>query len=588
MKRLLFLSVLACFLAVTTSEALAWEISLDGEAVWRYRFVTRTGGGDIFGEMNGDEGANLGINHIRDYPTPRTNNAYSSSIGIIAGEHNFGPDMGLTDYRVTFYPTFKVNKAIRLLASINLTSLGIHSSGRPYYNMEMDELGSVDTTGGGYANSLWVPIVDRMGGANVPNTYITVQWAKLKIRMPMIDLSIGYKTGGAAIGLWKSDLDRSSCSFRMSADYGPFIFGISPYFGRAQSNWNTWPRNDRNDHSVWRNEGDRNYFGGLSMSLQYNCGPIEINFAQDGWSTPNWADGTYTHRLGNGTPRNVNINGRPGPDAWTYDTAVGFKYSNSRFFVNAEVSHLWLHNSGRGTTEANGGRVRADIDEDAWIYGVEAGFLAGPSKLTLSYVRATGDDPHTRFTNEDALNADSGVSPNTMIRWGYLMYYVYGTGTGWNAAGEGLSSNFHHVGARMDYSLAANLNVFTVLSYAWRDQANAFWLGGDGSHAALRLTNNHIRTGVPNLAPVPDHAKDIGWEVDFGYDWKLLENLEWNLICALWFPGKFWGYAYPNTAAIYNFSWPNFVAPDYTRARQNPDREIDPIFAMQTSLRVHF
>lgn len=619
MKKLVILSVVACLLAPAAAEVRAWELELEGEAIWRHRYVTRTGGNDIFGYMNGDTGVNLGINHLRDYPTPETNNAFqggppitATSRGVIAGEHNFGPDMGLTDCRVTFYPTVKVNKAVKLRASINLTSLGIHSNGRPYYNMEMDDLGSVDTTGGGYANSLWVPISDRPAGSNVPNTFVTVQWAEIKIETPMLNFSLGYKTSAWGIGLWKNREDRASASFSMSSHYGPFKFGISPYFGRAQSSWNTWPRNDRNDHAPWRREGDRNYFGGLTLGFAYASGPLTITFDQNGWHTPNWPNASYEQRQGTGLPDTSISLGRPGEDTWVYDTSIGLKYFNGRGFLYAEVCHFWEYNSGRGTVERASGAyfTRAGRNQDAWIYGGEGGLVLGPSKLTFSYVRATGDDPSTRITNEDALNGNAGVSPYALVHWGYLMYYLYGTGTGWNAAGEGQCSNLHHLGAKLDYAAAANLNAFAVLSYAWRDQVNAYMLAGNGLHTAEAVDNDTVRfaKGLPvNHTPqfiavpalvrvVPEYADDIGYEVDWGFDWKLLENLDWNLTCALWFPGSFWGHAYPNTGAMYNDPAVNAflrlnvppAAADIAVARSNPARPIDAVFAMQTALRVSF
>jgi hypothetical protein len=347
------------------------------------------------------------------------------------------------------------------------------------------------------------------------------------------------------------------------------------------------------------------------MKFNYASGPLEINFAQEGWHTPNWPDRSYESRQGTGLPDDDIKPGPPGEDTWVYDTTVGLKYANGWSFFNAEVSHFWEYNSGRGTirTPSDLYITKAGLNQDAWLYGAEAGVFSGPFMLTLSYVRATGDDPSTRITNEDALNGNSGVSPYAMIHWGYLMYYTYGTGVGWNAAGEGQCSNFHHAGARIDYAAAANLNLFGVISKAWRDQVNAFMLGGNGLHTAEAVDNDTMRwvknmaggkspryTPRELVAVVPESAKDIGWEVDWGFDWKLIENLEWNLTCALWYPGSFWGYAYPNTGALYNdptvggFLELNIspTSSDILVARSNPDRKIDPIFSMQTTLGIHF
>ena len=44
--------------------------------------------------------------------------------------------------------------------------------------------------------------------------------------------------------------------------------------------------------------------------------------------------------------------------------------------------------------------------------------------------------------------------------------------------------------------------------------------------------------GSPNI---PDRA--LGWEVDAGFDWKLLEGFTTNFTIAYWAPGKWFNYA---------------------------------------------
>ena len=123
------------------------------------------------------------------------------------------------------------------------------------------------------------------------------------------------------------------------------------------------------------------------------------------------------------------------------------------------------------------------------------------------------------------------------------MYYYYGTGTSYDAEGKGQPTNLQHVGARIDYAVASNLNVYGVFSTAWRDQPNAYRLGGNLLHTQEPFNNDSIldaQLGDPFLFAVPDHARDIGWEVDLGVNWKLLENLTWNSIFAFWKPGNWW------------------------------------------------
>ncbi len=89
----------------------------------------------------------------------------------------------------------------------------------------------------GFYNSMYVPINDRPVASNVPNTFVTLQWLKASIHTPMLDFSLGYKTSAIGMGLWKHKDNRSSASFSVTAHYGPFKIGFSPYFGREQSAW---------------------------------------------------------------------------------------------------------------------------------------------------------------------------------------------------------------------------------------------------------------------------------------------------------------------------------------------------------------
>ena len=63
--------------------------------------------------------------------------------------------------------------------------------------------------------------------------------------------------------------------------------------------------------------------------------------------------------------------------------------------------------------------------------------MSGPARLTINYARATGDDPSTRHQSEDAATSETGITSCYMKEWAYLMYYMYGTGDGWDAAGYG-------------------------------------------------------------------------------------------------------------------------------------------------------
>jgi hypothetical protein len=589
MKRFTGVALSLLLILLMTSPVIAWEFKMAGETEWRYRYWTRTGNDDIFGAM--DRTVNLGINHLQTFPTTSTTNRGTGTFGVIAGENRFGADMQRNDYRMTIFPKINVNKAISIEASVNLTSLGIWSDGQPLVGSGL----AATSTNPGYVNSLYVPIQDRPVNVDVPNTYVTLQWLKTSIKTPMLDFSIGYKTSKIGMGLWKHECNRASSSFGVSAHYGPFKIGFSPYFGREQSAWALGTARSRieGNGASQRQEDRRDYFRAVIGEVEYNNGPLSLLLVSDSYHQPNSPvpDARFAA---------ISSSARPNEDILRYRIALAGKYFNGRYFLNAEADWFTRWRSGRGTAE-NANLVRQNRDNEAWLYGLETGVVCGPSKVTLNYVRATGDDPSTRHTTEDAADSEQGLSACYMKDWGYLMYYMYGTGDGWDAAGYGQPTNFQHVGGKVDYAVAANLNIFGLFSYAWRDQPNAYTLGGDWRGGIRPFTNDDIafQQGIIGAASgrfagqqaVPDHAREIGWEVDAGLTWKLLENLNWNTIFAYWKPGIWWSYAYPDTAAIYRANGGASIASSAANgpvATSRVGRNIDPLFATETSIMIKF
>lgn len=578
MKRLVLLLILSATIAAADS-ALAWEFSMKGEAEFRYRYWTRTGNNDIFGTMDANF-VSLGINHLGTFPTYATTNRGGATFGVLAGENRFGSDMSLTDYRTTLFPKIVVNKAIELSASLNLTSLGIWSDGQPLVAGRTDPPDSPANVG--YVNSLYVPIQDRPVNVNVPNTYVTIQWLKMGIKTPMLDFSIGYRDSSFGMGLRKHKCNRASSSFAVTARYGPFKIGFGPYFNRDLSawGWNPTTARSRNEGAgaPQRQEDKRNYFEAFFADLEYANGPFVFQMVSESYRQPS-------------APSPVNARGTaltvspPSDDIIRYRIGTAAKYFNGRFFLNAESYWFNRWRSGRGTGTP-GGLVNQNEDDTAWLYGAETGAVAGPLKMTLNYVRATGDDPSTRYTSEDAATADQGLSACYMKDWAYIMYYMYGTGDGWDVAGWGQPTNVHHVGLRGDFAVASNLNVSVTSAYAWRDQPNAYTWGGTYQIGLRHFTNADIIAGTRRA--VPDHAREIGWEVDLGVNWKLLENLVWNSTFAYWQPGNWWSYAFPNTANMYR----NGVVPNGNTSEAlatfNSGRHIDALIAVETNLLVAF
>jgi hypothetical protein len=597
MRRFLVFCGLFVMIVSLNFPAYAWELTLKGEAEWRYRYWTRLGNNDIFGVM-GVNDVNLGINHLQTFPTAATTNRGAGTFGVLAGENRFGPDMQLTDYRVTIFPKIAVNKAIDITASLNFTSLGIWSDGQPLVGSGL----VAAATNPGFVNSLYLPIQDRAVNTDVPNTYVTVQWLKASVRTPMFDFSYGFKNSKIGIGLWKHEGNRASSSFGITAHYGPFKIGFSPYFGRNQSAWSLGTSRSRIEGTgaAERMSDRRNYFHAVMGELEYLNGPLFFQIVSDSYYLPQ-----NQQPDARGVAISANRAGdRPIEDELRYRIATAMKYFNGRFFVNAEVDWYNRWRTGRGLTNSgvqNVGpnplfTVRQDRNNGGWVYGVETGCLCGPTKFTANYVRATGNDPGTRITTEDAADTESGVNAFYMKEWGYLMYYMYGAGDGWDAAGYGQPTNLHHAGVKLNYAIASNLNVSTILSKAWRDHPDAYRLGGDYRLGIQQWTNDDIfltQQGAFRGQAVPDSARDIGWELDLIVNWKLLENFNWNTTLAYWQPGNWWAYAYPDTASIYRRGVAPLANSQTTPGGQNNaiagiGRSIDPLFAVETNLLIPF
>ncbi len=96
MRKVAIFALAGLMVALTTLEVLAWEFTMKGEAEYRYRYWTRTGNRDIFGQMN-STACDLGINHLVTFPTTgtttRIGNAGANGLatfGVLAGENRFG------------------------------------------------------------------------------------------------------------------------------------------------------------------------------------------------------------------------------------------------------------------------------------------------------------------------------------------------------------------------------------------------------------------------------------------------------------------------------------------------------------------
>ncbi|MBI5251463.1 MAG: hypothetical protein HY912_18395, partial [Desulfomonile tiedjei] len=245
----------------------------------------------------------------------------------------------------------------------------------------------------------------------------------------------------------------------------------------------------------------------------------------------------------------------------------------------------------------------------------ELGVMAGPTKIAVMSSWLSGPDRRGGYTNNinqgsliDAIGSgattgpvivsgdlryQSATSSNTGVYrpYSYLMVYAYGLGAYMNQdTNNGYVEDAMTYAGRMDYAVAANLNVYG--SFFWADRVgNGYGWGylapnptvdGDGRvFGAYRGTRTGAQVPVAVAPNIPDN--NLGWEVDAGLDWKLLEGLVVNATFAYWQPGKWFNHA---CISKLNAGWNN----PSTAANWGtiPNRNIDPIFGTEIKVSAEF
>ncbi|MFH0957736.1 MAG: hypothetical protein V1897_03450, partial [Pseudomonadota bacterium] len=131
---------------------------------------------------------------------------------------------------------------------------------------------------------------------------------------------------------------------------------------------------------------------------------------------------------------------------------------------------------------------------------------------------------------------------------------------------------------RFDYMLASNLDIFVSVMKADRSSNGYGWgyvrPDPDNFGSVSFGQKEYLESKAPTI---PDN--DLGWEVNAGIVWKLLENWRLSARGAYWQPGKWFNYA------CVDKSVPNWDTPSSTNTFGiNPNRTIAPILGFELYL----
>ena len=300
---------------------------------------------------------------------------------------------------------------------------------------------------------------------------------------------------------------------------------------------------------------------------------------------------------------------RVAQDSEFFHGTVYTKYNNGRFFFNAEAAWLYwtdrlsfsdtssvfVNNPavtiGQLVSSRTSGIVPTPNPRytEQWRAMVETGVFCGPAKV--SFISAWTPGPDRR--NSALIGKQSAAfvwhptfdlflgNYDVFRPYSWLFTYNYGSGfNAYNLSLDGYLRDAWFLGSRVDYAVAANLNVYGT--FAWMERTSNGY--GWGAISPFGFATADVIFNINGAFPspnIPDRA--LGWEVNAGADWQLLEGFTIGFLAAYWQPGKWFNFA------CIDRSVPGWNAP--TAANNfgtRPDKQIDPIFGSQVQMTLSF
>jgi len=552
-------AVLALSASAAVPGAFAWEFELAGSFNWTYEWYGQRGNKGFFGPYNVDNGgatraANLNFWNGGQFDTNITT----------------GSQAAWSYFCVNFFPKITLNPAIRLQGRYHLGT---------YLNPLASDYHTADAPGIGnaFSEGQW-----------------TMFWATAQTPLGILGVGKRPWTFGTALQYDGEDAATTE-SISLVAPYGPFDIGVAfyPYRFAGSSSIGAFASYDTFvglitpfdpfDLPTYRTPffltpAIGQYFSRADTSgmlgkdflafVNYQSGPVMMGVI-----------GSFmSYHIG---PEAVLVDPfdplPPHPavavDSEATHGAAYFKFNNGRFFFNAEGA--WIYWTDQWHSDPNGvlgttwqynpnGAAGAPHTQytEQWRYAVELGAICGPAKVSLLNAWTPGPDRRAGVLIDRQPAAfvwhrtfDRLHGNFSLFRpYSYLFSYNYGGGLGaYNLSGDGYLRDAFVLAGRFDYAVAANLNLYATCLYANRTSHGYSWgcIGpnaGAGSFVPPGLLppapdgNINVNLNRYSASPnIPDTS--LGFEIDLGLDWKLLEGMTAGVLVGYWQPGKWFNYA---------------------------------------------
>jgi hypothetical protein len=524
------------------TSAHAWEFELRGAFTWGYEWYDQRGSKGFFGNYNVDA-ANLGTGSMNFW------NGGEFDTNFVSGANAAESFM-----HIDFNPVIKVNNAIRLYGHYRLNS----------WNNPLSSFYVTEQAPG------------------IHNAFTEGQWDMFWItaNTPLGVLGLGKRPWSFGTALQYDGEDSLTTeSLTLVAPYGPLDIGLAFYPFRYAGHSKYAPYNqptgvppmgdpyDLPAGSNYYSRADRSasFINDFLLYVKYSDGPVEAG-----------ALGSYgSYHIGpeGQLPGPGNASSVVPLDADLFHGTIYEKYNNGRFFLNSELAWLyWTDRFGADPKNGNGPMpVPPPIGEPQFPYGppqtryieqlraaIETGVMCGPAKISFLSVWTPGPDRRNGMYI-DRQPAAFVRHPNYDIRLGnysmvvpysWLFAFDYGSGlNAYNFGGDGYLRDAFALAGRLDYAVASNLNLFG--SFFWAERtSDGYERGclrpiGSGPNAG-NIDFSRVIPG-PNMSQNPltpnITERALGYEIDMGLNWKLLEGLQLSMVGAYWAPGKWFSYA---------------------------------------------
>jgi len=581
-----------------TPPASAWQLELKGSFNWTYEFYSQTGSKGFFGPYNVDTGVGGRAGNLNFWSGGQFDTHIVSSA-----------QAAWSYFNVEFEPTFTLNKAIRFTAKYRFGTYGDHVAS-DYHTF--DSPGANVGIGEGMWTMFWVTVQTPVGIFGVgkrPWTFgsglqydgenaTTTESLSLVVPYGPFDLGIAFYPYRFA----------GSSSIRNFTVYDPYVSQFLAFQMNDSANSYAVPFDPYNlpfRAFQWALFLTNQYYSRADSSgrlakdflvfLTYQTGPVYIGITSSFLSYHLGPEGVLQPSF---TLKNFPLL------AWDSDVLHGsgfVKYNNGRFFFNGEGA--WLYWTDRWSADPTGLEVGPPNPRyvEQWRYMVETGTMAGPVKVSLLHAWTPGPDRRagTLIGKQPATfvwhhTFDRILGNFDVFRpYSYLFSYDYGGGlAAYDMTGDGYVRDAAVFAARLDYAVAANLNVYGSFLYANRTSNGYSW-GCIGPNVGEQVDQRHTFMHTPdgniginlNRYPASPNIPDtsLGYEVNLGMEWQLLENMTAGVVLGYWRPGRWFNYA------CIDRSVPNWeVGTAANNFGTKPDRSLDPIVGGSINLTFDF